>query len=137
MIFIPMEQNKIDNRRGALPGGGGLVSLAMMFGTAVVGLVIVVILLQSLLGQGTTSCATTTYVYNTTTGLCNNAANASATGPVTTAANVTVNALTFNSNFSNQWGLAGTILGYVLVLGILALIGVGGYMAYSKVRGSR
>lgn len=53
------------------------------------------------------------------------------------AFNVTGDGLTFAQNFSSQWGLAGTILGYVLVLAILALIGLGGYMAYGKFRGSR
>jgi hypothetical protein len=96
------------NRRGMAQ----FLDYAVGFGIAIVGFVIVVILLQSL----QTSSGVTAGSY---------------------AANITGDGLVFADNFSSQWGLAGTILGYVLVLAILALIGVGGYMGYQKVRGGR
>lgn len=93
-------------------GMAQFIDYAVGFGVAIVGFVIVVILLQSLqTSQGVTA---NSYAYN-----------------------VTGQGLTFANNFSQQWGLAGTILGYVLVLAILALIGVGGFMAYKHYRGSR
>lgn len=85
---------------------------AVGFGVGIVGFVIVVILLQSL--QTSSGVTANSYAFN-----------------------ITGDGLTFADNFSSQWGLAGTILGYVLVLAILALIGVGAYAGYQKVRGGR
>jgi hypothetical protein len=44
------------------------------------------------------------------------------------------NALQFFTNMFSQFGLAGTIVGYAIVIGALALIGVGAYMGYKRMQ---
>lgn len=116
-------------------GKAQFIDYAMGFGIGIVGLVIVVILLQSL--KTTSSACPALYTYNGTADNCYLTTNASVTGSLTYAGNITNDGLSFADNFSSQWGLAGTILGYVFVLAILALIGVGAYAGYNKIRGSR
>lgn len=119
-------------------GMAQFIDYAIGFGVAVVGLVIVVILLQTMqTSTGNNMCANSAYVFNQSSGNCNDPGNVSATSGASFAGNITGQGLSFANNFSQQWGLAGTILGYVLVLAILALIGVGAYFGYNKVRGSR
>jgi len=115
-------------------GNAEFVKVATAFGISIVGLVIAVILLQSM--QTTTACPAN-FVYNATSNVCHQGTNVSNQSGMTYAGNITTDGITFMDNFSSQWGLAGTILGYTLVLAILALVGVGGYMAWQKFGGSR
>jgi TRAP-type C4-dicarboxylate transport system permease small subunit len=129
-----MNKQKI-NRKGT----SNFINVAVAFGVGIVGFVIVVILLQTLRtgSDSATLCPSTGYTYNATADNCYLNTNGSVKSSLSFAANITNDGLVFSDNFSSQWGLAGTILGYVLVLGILALIGIGGYMGWQKVRGSR
>jgi len=101
-----------------------MVQMLMVWATGIFALIVAVIITAYVLdifwsgGAGDAPIAGTTSIFT------NN----------TYAANLTVLGKRFFSNFFTQLPAAGSLMGVAIIMLVVGLMGVGGYMAYQKVR---